>query len=157
MNPLYRWLFESLCVSSISVNTQFRARETWMRVMILSERSLAVCITPGKRSCGTFDDLALGRFRMRTSLYNPPSPGRLGSERQKVSLLLCFLSCTCPGKSLPLCLPNTDRDVPDLKVPKSFVPFGFLSQGTGKTFTDWLPCQWNPIKAQSGSKVHSCL
>lgn len=97
--------------------------------MILSERSSDVCLMHGDCSCGAFDDLGLGRFRMRTFIYSPPLLGVLDSERQKVSLLMCMLaSILSLGKGLPLWLPNTDHDSHDLEVLKNLVPLGFLSQ-----------------------------
>ena len=56
--------------------------------MILSERSSEVYVVPDERNCGTFDYLGLGRVRMRTFIYSPPSLDGLGSERQKVRHLL---------------------------------------------------------------------
>lgn len=74
-------MIESLRVSSIFVNMQFRAREGWMWVMSLTERSFDMGIMHGKCNCETFDCLGLSRFRMRTFIYSPPRLGGLDLER----------------------------------------------------------------------------
>lgn len=66
-----------------------------MWVMSLSEMSSDICIMHGECKCGTFNCLGLSRFRMKTFIYSPPPLGGLGSERQKISLLLCMLA-SCP-------------------------------------------------------------
>lgn len=60
-----------------------------MCVMILSERSSEVYVVPNECNCGNVDYLGLGRFRMRTFIYSPPSSlDGSGSQRQKARLLL---------------------------------------------------------------------
>ena len=81
----------------------------------------------------------------------------LSSKRRKVHLLSIGMLALClQVKGLLLWLPNTDHHAHDLKVVKSLVPLGFLSWGTGKTFTN---CHAGkiPRKHTSGSKLHSCL
>lgn len=63
-----------------------------MWAMSLSERSSTICIMHGECNCGTFGCLSLARFRMRKFIDSPPLLGGLGSEREKVSLLLCMLA-----------------------------------------------------------------